>query len=255
MIVAGPVARFEQRYSTRSPPSGSKSRHSGPQASIAIVFAVIEFLWDGWRPHYAVLGEPDEVEGYHDITRYPNAKRFDGLRTDPAGTNHAPVFVTVQVKLDPDGTLDVTYNGTNVYNNVPIGYIPIAGRFGFGSGTEEQTQAPRRRGSKSAQNRAEEEQTRQLNQQQLSAGATPTQPLLPGQGAPAQPMQPGMLITADLHPLDLPQLRHPIRRHALDQAPQIRQRPGKLGQPRQDLGLVRLQDIGDHARIAPGQSG
>src|SRR6185369_9079587 len=67
------------------------------------------------------------------------AKRFGGLRTDPAGTNHAPVFVTVQVKLDPDGTLDVTYNGTNVYNNVPIGYIPIAGRFGFGSGTEEQT--------------------------------------------------------------------------------------------------------------------
>src|SRR5262245_2889241 len=67
------------------------------------------------------------------------AKRFDGLRTDPAGTNHAPVFVTVQVKLDPDGTLDVIYNGNNVYSNVPIGYIPIAGRFGFGSGTEEQT--------------------------------------------------------------------------------------------------------------------
>ncbi len=67
------------------------------------------------------------------------AKRFDALRTDGPGTNHAPVFVTVQVKLDPDGTLDVTYNGTNVYNNVPIGYIPIAGRFGFGAGTEEQT--------------------------------------------------------------------------------------------------------------------
>src|SRR6266487_2550069 len=67
------------------------------------------------------------------------AKRFDGLRTDPAGTNHAPVFVTVQVKLDPDGTLDVIYGANVVYNNVPIGYIPIAGRFGFGSGTEEQT--------------------------------------------------------------------------------------------------------------------
>src|SRR5436190_13483075 len=67
------------------------------------------------------------------------AKRFDGLRTDPAGTNHAPVFVTVQVKLDPDGTLDVTYGTNVVYDNVPIGYVPIAGRFGFGSGTEEQT--------------------------------------------------------------------------------------------------------------------
>ena len=67
------------------------------------------------------------------------AKRFDGLRTDPAGTNHAPVFVTVQVKLDADGTLDVIYGTNVVYDNVPIGYVPIAGRFGFGAGTEEQT--------------------------------------------------------------------------------------------------------------------
>ncbi|MBS0642359.1 MAG: SulP family inorganic anion transporter, partial [Proteobacteria bacterium] len=42
-----------------------------PGIGLAIVIAVIEFLWDGWRPHSAVLGRADGVEGYHDITRYP----------------------------------------------------------------------------------------------------------------------------------------------------------------------------------------
>jgi MFS superfamily sulfate permease-like transporter len=47
--------------------------------AIAIVIAVIEFLWDGWRPHSAVLGRADGVKGYHDITRYPQARRIPGL--------------------------------------------------------------------------------------------------------------------------------------------------------------------------------
>jgi MFS superfamily sulfate permease-like transporter len=42
-----------------------------PGIALAIVIAVIEFLWDGWRPHSAVLGRVDRVKGYHDITRYP----------------------------------------------------------------------------------------------------------------------------------------------------------------------------------------
>ena len=50
-----------------------------PGIGIAILLAVIEFLWDGWRPHWAVLGDPDEVEGYHDVTRYPQARRIPGL--------------------------------------------------------------------------------------------------------------------------------------------------------------------------------
>jgi high affinity sulfate transporter 1 len=50
-----------------------------PGIAIAIVVAVIEFLWDGWRPHYAVLGRVDQVKGYHDITRYPNARLVPGL--------------------------------------------------------------------------------------------------------------------------------------------------------------------------------
>ena len=50
-----------------------------PGICIAIVIAVIEFLWDGWRPHYAVLGRVEHLRGYHDITRYPQAVRIPGL--------------------------------------------------------------------------------------------------------------------------------------------------------------------------------
>ena len=50
-----------------------------PGIGLAIVIAVIEFLWDGWRPHSAVLGRADGVKGYHDITRYPDARQVPGL--------------------------------------------------------------------------------------------------------------------------------------------------------------------------------
>jgi high affinity sulfate transporter 1 len=50
-----------------------------PGIGLAIVIAVIEFLWDGWRPYSAVLGRADGVEGYHDVTRYPGAHQIPGL--------------------------------------------------------------------------------------------------------------------------------------------------------------------------------
>jgi high affinity sulfate transporter 1 len=50
-----------------------------PGIALAIIIAVIEFLWDGWRPHSAVLGRVDRVKGYHDITRYPEARLIPGL--------------------------------------------------------------------------------------------------------------------------------------------------------------------------------
>ncbi len=46
---------------------------------LAIAAAVIEFLWSVWRPHYAVLGRVDQIKGYHDISRYPDARRIPGL--------------------------------------------------------------------------------------------------------------------------------------------------------------------------------
>jgi high affinity sulfate transporter 1 len=47
--------------------------------TLAIVIAVIEFLWDGWRPHSAVLGRVKRIRGYHDITRHPDARLIPGL--------------------------------------------------------------------------------------------------------------------------------------------------------------------------------
>ena len=47
--------------------------------AIAILIAVGEFLWDGWRPHSAVLGRIDQVSGYHDVSRHPEARRIPGL--------------------------------------------------------------------------------------------------------------------------------------------------------------------------------
>ena len=50
-----------------------------PGIGLAIAIAILEFLWDGWRPHSAVLGRADGVKGYHDITRYPDARQIPGL--------------------------------------------------------------------------------------------------------------------------------------------------------------------------------
>jgi MFS superfamily sulfate permease-like transporter len=43
------------------------------------LIAVIEFLWDGWRPHSAVLGHVERIKSYHDVTRYPEARLIPGL--------------------------------------------------------------------------------------------------------------------------------------------------------------------------------
>jgi MFS superfamily sulfate permease-like transporter len=50
-----------------------------PGIAIAVAIAVIEFLWDGWRPHSAVLGRVERVRGYHDIARHPEARLIPGL--------------------------------------------------------------------------------------------------------------------------------------------------------------------------------
>ena len=50
-----------------------------PGIGLAILLAVIEFLWDGWRPDSAVLGRVKGMNGYHDISRYPEARLIPGL--------------------------------------------------------------------------------------------------------------------------------------------------------------------------------
>ncbi len=70
------------------------------------------------------------------------ARPFRGIQTYPANSD-AVRYASVEVKLDEDGTLDVTYDGVKVYDNVGIGYTPVSGQFGFGAGTAELTAAIR----------------------------------------------------------------------------------------------------------------
>jgi MFS superfamily sulfate permease-like transporter len=46
---------------------------------IAVGLALLDFVRRAWRPHDAVLGRVDDLKGYHDVTRYPDAKRVPGL--------------------------------------------------------------------------------------------------------------------------------------------------------------------------------
>jgi high affinity sulfate transporter 1 len=46
---------------------------------IAVVISIFQLFERAWRPYAAVLGKPDDVAGYHDITRYPSANQLPGL--------------------------------------------------------------------------------------------------------------------------------------------------------------------------------
>ena len=46
---------------------------------ISIGLSVLAFLWRAWHPYDAVLGRATGVKGYHDLTRYPEAKQIPGL--------------------------------------------------------------------------------------------------------------------------------------------------------------------------------
>ncbi len=88
-----------------------------PGIVLAIVIAVIEFLWDGWRPHSAVLGRVDRVKGYHDITRYPEARQIPGLvllRWD------APLFFA-NAELFSERVLDVVASSPT-----PVRWLVVA---------------------------------------------------------------------------------------------------------------------------------
>ncbi len=92
-----------------------------PGIGIAIVIAVIEFLWDGWRPHSAVLGRADGVKGYHDITRYPDARRIPGLvlfRWD------APLFFA-NAELFSERVLDAVASAPTPVRRVVVAAEPV----------------------------------------------------------------------------------------------------------------------------------
>ncbi len=92
-----------------------------PGIGLAIVIAVIEFLWDGWRPHSAVLGRAEGVKGYHDITRYPDARRVPGLvlfRWD------APLFFA-NAELFKERVLDAAKNAPTPTRWLAVAAEPV----------------------------------------------------------------------------------------------------------------------------------
>jgi high affinity sulfate transporter 1 len=46
---------------------------------VAVLVSVASIFMRAWRPYWAVLGEPDDVAGFHDVSRYPDAERVPGL--------------------------------------------------------------------------------------------------------------------------------------------------------------------------------
>jgi high affinity sulfate transporter 1 len=46
---------------------------------LAVALALLDFIRRAWRPYDAVLGRVDDLKGYHDVSRYPDAKRIPGL--------------------------------------------------------------------------------------------------------------------------------------------------------------------------------
>jgi high affinity sulfate transporter 1 len=92
-----------------------------PGIGLAIVIAVIEFLWDGWRPHSAVLGRVDGLKGYHDITRYPEARVVPGLvlfRWD------APLFFA-NAEFFQNSALDAVAASPTPVNWLVVGAEPV----------------------------------------------------------------------------------------------------------------------------------
>jgi high affinity sulfate transporter 1 len=88
---------------------------------LAIVIAVIEFLWDAWRPYSAVLGRADGIEGYHDTTRYRDAHLISGLvlfRWD------APLFFA-NAELFHDRVLDALAASATPVRRLVIAAEPI----------------------------------------------------------------------------------------------------------------------------------
>ncbi|TDN57787.1 sulfate permease [Paraburkholderia sp. BL10I2N1] len=92
-----------------------------PGICLAIVIAVIEFLWDGWRPHYAILGHVEGLRGYHDIQRYPHAARIPGLvlfRWD------APLFFA-NAELFQDRLLEAVEDSPTPVQRVVVAAEPV----------------------------------------------------------------------------------------------------------------------------------
>ena len=50
-----------------------------PGIFFAVGLSLAAFIWRAWRPYSTTLGRVDGMKGYHDVTRYPEARQIDGL--------------------------------------------------------------------------------------------------------------------------------------------------------------------------------
>ena len=50
-----------------------------PGIVLAIVLAVLLFFRRSWQPHGAVLGEVEELGGWHNVARFPGARQVSGI--------------------------------------------------------------------------------------------------------------------------------------------------------------------------------
>jgi high affinity sulfate transporter 1 len=94
-----------------------------PGIGLAIAIAIIQFLWDSWRPHSAILGRAQGVKGYHDITRYPDARRIPGLvlfRWD------APLFFA-NAELFKERALDAVASSPTPVRWLVVAAEPVTG--------------------------------------------------------------------------------------------------------------------------------
>ena len=94
-----------------------------PGIGLAVVVAILAFLWRAWRPYWAVLGKPEGVEGYHDVTRYPDASRIPGLvlfRWD------APLFFA-NAEMFNDRIQDVIAESPSPVRRIVVAAEPITG--------------------------------------------------------------------------------------------------------------------------------
>jgi MFS superfamily sulfate permease-like transporter len=76
---------------------------------VAIVLSLLNFVRRAWYPHDATLGRVDQLKGYHDTTRYPDARLVPGLvlyRFDaPLFFANADLFrARVRALAESDGT-------------------------------------------------------------------------------------------------------------------------------------------------------
>lgn len=91
--------------------------------------AIDVFYGSLWRTNVSMAGA--RLGGHPPATLIPT----DPATGQPMTLHTDGAFADVEIRLDGDGTMDVSYKGVKVLDNVATGYVPAVGRFAFGART------------------------------------------------------------------------------------------------------------------------